>query len=447
MPSLNFYNSACGLDASEKLIAPTGQLPVQMFNTGHSYWAQSQPSAIPSFVCVQDDSARNAQGQVVPAFFEAAVGDEVNITEAIYDPATKTMSVKAWSGDKDVPPVLSMVDYGDLTSGAPDWLTPTMDAPPSKVRITSTHGGSAELQATTLFAPTTVDTTLPVAINDPVSFGEDATTQTIDVLVNDLNAAGGTVNLVSMPRLGTAAVAASGSSVTYTPSADATGLDSFTYTVTTATGTSNIGTVSVTLTGQNDPPVAVDDAFQVVAGVASVLSANLLANDTDPDGTADLIRVTELSPVTGTAGATISTLTDNGAVTFFAPSPGVYTFTYKAVDRALEKSVLPATVTVTAVGGDAVAVTTATFRADRARWAVDGTGSVTGSTITVAYTAPTPAGQPPATPVTVGTTTVLADGSWTLDVRGSSVTAVNGGTVTASSSAGGVSTPFAIRVR
>ena len=49
-------------------------------------------------------------------------------------------------------------------------------------------------------------------------------------------------------------------SFTYTPAANFNGTDSFTYTASDGTAASNVATVTITVTGVNDAPVAVNDA-------------------------------------------------------------------------------------------------------------------------------------------------------------------------------------------
>ncbi len=117
---------------------------------------------------------------------------------------------------------------------------------------------------------------------DTVTVAED-TTVTVDVLANDHDADGAlTVTGVSDPAHGTAAVAADGLSVSYSPDSDFAGTDSFTYTVTDPVGGSGTGTVTVTVVagGPNTGPVAsptigVPDADGVVTGDLGA---------TDPDG-------------------------------------------------------------------------------------------------------------------------------------------------------------------
>ena len=74
----------------------------------------------------------------------------------------------------------------------------------------------------------------------------DAQSMIIDVLANDIFAPPVTVNVVADPAGGTAVVNA-GNTITYTPNADFSGEDTFTYNLTGNGVTSNIATVTVTV--------------------------------------------------------------------------------------------------------------------------------------------------------------------------------------------------------
>jgi hypothetical protein len=180
-----------------------------------------------------------------------------------------------------------------------------------------------------------------VGTADSYTFAEDSGAHILPVLLNDLNVAGGTVKLTSLPAIGTAVVNLDGT-VTYTSLANANGPDSFTYTVTVGTLVSAPTTVSLNITPVNDLPVAVNDTVSVP--VNTPIAINVLANDTDPDGVADLANAVQISASTP-VGATI-TGGVGGVVNFIAAAQGTYRFTYKAQDKSLGISLNAATVTV-----------------------------------------------------------------------------------------------------
>jgi VCBS repeat-containing protein len=115
--------------------------------------------------------------------------------------------------------------------------------------------------------------------------------------------------------------------------AGATATDTFHYTVTDAAGLSSTALVTITVTGQNDAPVAHNDSATTAENQALVLGASaLLANDTDVEGdTLTLAGV--LSPSHGT----VSYDTTTRQVTFTpdANYSGAAGFDYTATDGQL----------------------------------------------------------------------------------------------------------------
>ncbi|MDZ4811080.1 MAG: Ig-like domain-containing protein [Pseudomonadota bacterium] len=165
--------------------------------------------------------------------------------------------------------------------------------------ISDGHGGTA-----------TATVTVTISGRPPVANPDVATTLTgipvtIPVLANDTDPDG---DLLSVSALSTAAngtlVLNANASVTYTPTAGFVGNDSFTYTLRDATGATAIGTVNVTVTPANRAPDAVDDSYMVMRG--NLLTLELLANDSDPDG--DPISIVSVNQpsngvvITGTGG-------------------------------------------------------------------------------------------------------------------------------------------------
>ena len=120
---------------------------------------------------------------------------------------------------------------------------------------------------------------------------------------------------------------ASDGSFTYTPAANFAGSDSFTYTASDGTAVSNVATVTVTVTGVNDAPVAVDDS--ATTAEETPVSGSVLTNDTDVDGATTLTATLVASPANG-----IVTLASDGSFTYTpaANFAGSDSFTYTASD-------------------------------------------------------------------------------------------------------------------
>jgi VCBS repeat-containing protein len=353
-PVLSYFEAPCAssLDANGFPVppysAPAGATEIPMTSSGLVHWGQSQPATIPAQVCVKDSAARDAAGNIVPAFIPKSVADEVAVTAAFFDPTTRSLHVSATSSDTLTAPTLTLGGFGDLSGGS--ITVSPITAPPAKVTVLSGQGGSTDLLVTT---GTGTPVGIPIATNDALTIAEDSGPVVIAILGNDANVAGGTVTLSSTPRLGTAVLNPDGT-VTYTPNANVNGGDSFTYTVTVGTTVSNIGNVSITITPVNDAPVAVNDLSTTSVGVARAI--NVLANDLDPDGAADLaaaVNVTQPTP----AGASVTVA--GGVVTFSATAAGTYSLTYQAQDSAGVVSANVATVTVTVTAAEQMAFSAA----------------------------------------------------------------------------------------
>ena len=363
VPTLSFFDAPCSgtVDAAGIVHPPFGApltgIETQMFGTGASYWGQIRPALLPATVCVKNGNARNAAGVLTPAYMPQLVTDEVTVTQAYYDTAAGSLTVAASSSDVTVPAVLQMAYTGfsaPLVAG--QFVVPNVLVPPSSVFVESSAGGLTEMDVTTSINAPPAAAGAPVAVSESITIAEDSGPRIIAILANDLNVIGGTITLTSAPSFGTAVINPTGT-VTYTPRLNYNGTDSFTYTVTVGAQVSGVATVSLIVTPVNDPPVAVNDTALV--SVNTPIQINVLANDTDPDGAIDLFAAVQLSPSTP-AGAIISGGA-GGLVTFQAASQGIYTFTYKAQDRALANSVNTGTVTVTVQAPNAVVFNKALF--------------------------------------------------------------------------------------
>ena len=200
----------------------------------------------------------------------------------------------------------------------------------------------------------------PVANDDAVSTGEDSIVSG-NVLANDTDLDGEALTMTSpgtyVGSYGTLNLAADGS-YTYTPNAAAQGLDDgetaidvFSYAASDGTA-SDTATLTVTVSGANDAPVANDDS--VATDEDNAISGNVLTNDTDVDGEA--LSVTNPGTYNGTYGTLILaadgsyTYTPNAAAQALDTGDSVQdVFTYAASDGTASDS---ATLTVTINGAN-----------------------------------------------------------------------------------------------
>ncbi|WP_317148235.1 Ig-like domain-containing protein [Mycobacterium sp. 29Ha] len=218
----------------------------------------------------------------------------------------------------------------------------------------------------------------PKAGVDDVTTSEDVAT-TIPVLTNDTDSDGDTVTVtaLSQPRHGITVLNSDGT-ITYTPDADFSGTDSFTYRISDAAspwhihglagffgggGHTETVTVNVAVTGVNDPPLAEPDTYTTVEDVAVIVDA--LTNDSDPEGD-PLDRKLTSAPRNGSL-AEINQGPNAGAWTYTPNRDfhGTDTFTYQAFDGSEFSDPVTVTITVTPANDPPTAVgNTATVAED-----------------------------------------------------------------------------------
>ncbi|WP_212646750.1 midcut-by-XrtH protein [Delftia sp. PE138] len=201
---------------------------------------------------------------------------------------------------------------------------------------------------------------VPVAGNDTATTDAD-TSVAIAVRGNDSDADGDslTVSGITQGTHGSVVVDAVTGNPVYTPNANFTGSDSFTYTVGDGRGGFATASVSVTVAASpasNQPPVSVSDAIVVAEGaVATVLASgatSVLANDTDPDGN-PLVAVLVTGPANGSL-----TLSGNGTFTYIHNGSETVSdsFAYRASDGLAMGNIVTVSITVTPVNDAPVAV-------------------------------------------------------------------------------------------
>ncbi|MBA4105895.1 MAG: hypothetical protein C0485_09065 [Pirellula sp.] len=210
---------------------------------------------------------------------------------------------------------------------------------------------------TTTSDPITVTLTIaavndaPVAVTDSYTVNEDATL-TVNVadgvLSNDTDVEGDarTAEVVTNPTHGTLTLNANGS-FTYTPTANYSGADSFTYRAKDANGQSQPITVTITVNGVNDAPTAGNDS-KSVTNDGSTHEVDVLVNDAD--GPSETQPVTITAVTQGSNGGTV-TIGSNGTKIQYKPAAsftGSETFTYTITDQGGLTKTATVTMTVTA---------------------------------------------------------------------------------------------------
>lgn len=164
----------------------------------------------------------------------------------------------------------------------------------------------------------------PVAQDDAVTTNEDTAVDT-GLLANDTDADGDPLSVtLGTPSNGT--VAFDGSGYVYTPDANFSGTDSFTYTVDDGNGGQDTALVTITVTSVNDAPVAGDDNQSTTEDTS--LTFDVLGNDADVDG--DTLSV--VGTTTPTNGSVVIEASGELTYTPDADFAGSDSFTYTISD-------------------------------------------------------------------------------------------------------------------
>jgi len=202
-----------------------------------------------------------------------------------------------------------------------------------------------------------------VAANDTYSVDEDTTLTVVvgnGVLVND--SAGGdgaptggiTATKVTDPSNGTLTLNSDGS-LTYVPTADYNGSDSFTYSIADSDGDTDKATVTITVNSVDDTPVAANDTYSVDEDttLTVVVGNGVLVNDSAggdgaPTGGITATKITD--PSNGTL-----TLNSDGSFTYVptADYNGSDSFTYSIADSDGEQATASVSILVNKVEDEA----------------------------------------------------------------------------------------------
>ena len=228
--------------------------------------------------------ARNGDG----VFIDVLANDE----DPDGDPLTVASVTQASSG--------SVVNNGDFVTYTP----PNGFQGEDSFSYTVSDGTDSASATVTV----TVSNDAPIAKPDTAETVSGVAVE-IDVLANDSDPNGDELTLITVSTASGGTTSIDGDRVRYLPDEDFTGTDSFTYTVRDAGGSEATGEVTITVIEQqpNSPPVAQDDLL--VTDRNSIAIADVLANDSDPDG--DPLTITQLLNLPSPEVAIITVTEDN----------------------------------------------------------------------------------------------------------------------------------------
>lgn len=198
------------------------------------------------------------------------------------------------------------------------------------------NGGAANT------APSAVNDTATTSLNTAVTFnplGNDSDGNGDPLTISSkTNGANGTVGINS------------GATLTYTPATGYSGADSFTYTIHDGRGGYGTATVSMTVAGANQPPVAVNDSRTTAFNTA--LTFDPRTNDSDPDSN-------PLTITSATNGAHGASVVNSGTSITFTPTTGYSggdSFTYTISDGQGGSATATVTMTISSANTPPVAV-------------------------------------------------------------------------------------------
>ncbi|MEK7105597.1 MAG: Ig-like domain-containing protein [Patescibacteria group bacterium] len=249
---------------------------------------------------VNDGSKTSTQGRI--GINVAAANDaptmEVSSVYSVNEDNVLTIrpTIKEVDGDTTSVRVIAAAAHGSATGSNNAFVyTPLANYNGSDTFIAVVSDGKVDSAPVTVNVTVNAVNDMPTVTSQSVEVVEDTATA-IQLLASDADGDGLTVTLGSRVAHGDLQVNATGTVVTYTPTSEYSGTDSFTYRVTDGTAWSGTATVSLNVISGNDAPVVNNAELTVMAGTSAVTP--LIASDAEGSALTTTI-VTQ--PTKGTA--------------------------------------------------------------------------------------------------------------------------------------------------
>ena len=237
--------------------------------------------------------------------------------------------------------IITGPSHGKLSGTAPNVsYTPSPNFTGTDSFIFKVNDNTADSAAATVSITVMAVNDAPIAKDDRVSTKEDTPISVIDVLTNDTDGDGDSLNVTAVTQGKNGSVAINtDNTLSYTPKANFNGSDSFTYTVCDGKEGTDKATVSVKVKAVNDAPKA--DDSNVTTQEDEEVSIKLTGKDEDGD-------LLSFGIVKGPSNGSLSGTAPNLRYTPKANFNGSDSFTFKVSDKMTDSSVATVSITVTA---------------------------------------------------------------------------------------------------
>ncbi|MCC6302830.1 MAG: tandem-95 repeat protein [Gammaproteobacteria bacterium] len=296
---------------------------------------------------------------------DGGAGVEINVATGS---SNNPLDVLANDHDDDVGDTLTVTAVSAVSGAAGGTVTINGAGPGNNLLYTPAAAGPASFTYTVSdgIATDTATVTLsvggnvaPTAVADTFSVAENSSGNALAVLANDhdadIPAQTLAISAVGNPSANGGTVTINGATITYTPAANYSGADSFTYTVSDGAGGSNTASVTVTVRPANTAPVANNDSIAVTLDSSNNPLA-VLANDRDAD-VVDVLIITQASITTPLAGG--GTVNINGGNDGLIYTPATGATGTEVITYTISDGTATATATVTLTVGNSAPVAAA----------------------------------------------------------------------------------------
>ena len=313
-----------------------------------TYTPAANTNGTDSFTFRANDGVANSANATVTLSITAANDAPValaqNVTATEDTAKAITLGATDVDGNALTYTVVASPAQGTLSgTGANRTYTPTANYSGPDSFTFKANDGTVDSATVTVSITVAAGNDAPVAVAQSVNATED-TAKPITLAGTDLDGNALTFAVVASPTKGT--LSGTAPNLTYTPTANLNGTDSFTFRANDGTTNSATATVSISIAAVNDAPVA--NAQSTSTPEETAKSITLAGSDVDADALTFAV-------VAGPANGTLSGTAPNFTYTPTANFNGADSFTFKANDGTVDSPVATVSISVTAVNDAPVA--------------------------------------------------------------------------------------------